>query len=94
MSRLKKMLIWVMVGGAFYFVLSYHFIFVGNNLRILKKSRLTLEYTIFSTQAKNVESILAVDDLRKDGIGEILVEAGRLTEDQLQVLMERFETSR
>ena len=94
MSRLKKLLFWVILGGAFYFVLSYHFIFVGKNVRILKKSRKSLDYTIYSTQAKSVESILAIDDLRKDGIGQLLVEAGRLTEEQLQVLMSRYQTSR
>ena len=94
MSQLKKIFFWVILAGALYFALSNHFIFVGKDVKILKKSRITLDYTIFSTQAKNVESILAIDDLRKDGIGQLLVEAGRLSEEQLQVLMARYETSK
>ena len=91
MDRLKKMLFWALLVGAFYFVLSNHFIFVGKDFKILKKSHLTLDYTIFSTQAKSAESILAIDDLRKDGIGKLLVEAGMLSEDQLQRLMENYQ---
>jgi hypothetical protein len=73
-----------------YFILSTHFIFIGSNLRILKKSHLTLEYTIFSTQGKSIESIMNVDDLREDGIGELLVEAGKITEEQLQAILEKY----
>jgi len=55
----------------------------------LKKSRLTLEYTIFSTQGKRIESIMNVDDLRNDGIGRLLVEKGKITEDQLEAILEK-----
>ncbi|MCJ7596022.1 MAG: hypothetical protein MUO52_14755 [Desulfobacterales bacterium] len=91
MNRLKKIFLWAILAGALYFVLSNHFIFVGKDVKVLKKSRLTLEYTIFSTQSKSVESILAIDDLRKDGIGELLVEVGKLSESQLQVLIEKYK---
>jgi hypothetical protein len=57
--------------------LSYHFIFIGNSIKPLKKTQLTLKYTIFSTKAKSVESILAIDELRKAGIGELLVKMGK-----------------
>ena len=88
--RLKKLIIWAIIGVCGYFVLSTHFIFIGKDLRVLKKSRLTLEYTIFSTQGKSVESIMSVEDLRKDGIGRLLVEAGKITEDQLDVIIEKY----
>jgi hypothetical protein len=88
---LKKLVIWVIIAVCGYFILSNHFIFIGSNLRLLKKSHLTLEYTIFSTQGKSVESIMDVDDLRKDGIGKLLVEAGKITEDQLDAILERYQ---
>jgi hypothetical protein len=87
---LKKLIFWAVILTCGYFVLSNHFIFIGSSPHILKKSRLTLEYTIFSTQGKSIESIMNVDDLRNDGIGELLVKKGRITEDQLQAILEKY----
>ena len=87
----KKLLIWVIVGAVIYSLLSYHFIFVENTVKLLKKSSFTLNYTLFSTKGKTNESILAIDELREDGIGDLLVEAGRLTEEELQVLLSKIE---
>ena len=86
---LKKLIIWAVILVCGYFILGTHFIFIGSNLRILKKSHLTLEYTFFSTQGKSIESIMNVDDLRKDGIGELLVEKGKITQDQLEEILQK-----
>jgi hypothetical protein len=86
---LKKLIIWAVIIACGYFVLSHHFIFIGSEMRLLKKSHLTLEYTFFSTQGKSIESIMNVDDLRKDGIGKLLVEAGKITEEQLDAMLEK-----
>lgn len=91
MNRLKKLLIWVAAGAAFYFVLSHHFILIGNSVKLLKKSELTLDYTLFSAKGKKIESIVAIPELRRDGIGQLLVDEGRLTHEQLESLMERYE---
>jgi hypothetical protein len=90
-SRLKKVLVWGIVGALFYFLLSHHIIFIGSNVKLLPKSHLTLEYTIFSTQGKTNESILGIDDLREDGIGELLVEMGKMSQEQLDLFLERYE---
>jgi hypothetical protein len=87
---LRKLVIWAVILACGYFVLSNHFIFIGKDLRVLKKSHLTLEYTLFSTQGKSIESIMDVAELRKDGIGKLLVEAGKITEDQLEVILENY----
>ena len=87
----KKLLIWVIVGAVIYSLLSYHFIFVENTVKLLKKSSLTLNYTLFSTKGKTNESILSIDELREDGIGDLLVEAGRLTEEELEILLNKIE---
>jgi hypothetical protein len=86
---LKRLIIWAVIIACGYFVLSHHFIFIGSEMRLLKKSHLTLEYTFFSTQGKSIESIMNVDDLRKDGIGKLLVEAGKITEEQLDAILEK-----
>lgn len=87
----KKLLIWGIVGAVIYSLMSYHFIFVENTIKLLKKSRLTLNYTLFSTKGKTNKSILSIDELREDGIGDLLVEAGRLTEEELEVLLNKIE---
>jgi len=86
---LKKIVTWAVIIGCGYSILSNHFIFIGSDLRLLKKSHLTLEYTFFSTQGKSIESIMNVDDLRKDGIGELLVEKGKITQDQLEEILQK-----
>jgi hypothetical protein len=87
---LKKLVIWGVILACGYFMLSTHFIFIGSDLRLLKKSHLTLEYTIFSTQGKSIESIMNVDALRNDGIGRLLVEKGKITDDQLDAILEKY----
>jgi hypothetical protein len=84
-------MIWVIVAAVIYSLLSYHFIFVENTVKLLKKSSLTLNYTLFSAKGKTNESILSIDELREDGIGELLVEVGRLTEEELEVLLRKIE---
>ena len=90
MNRLKKLLIWVAAGAAFYFILSHHFILIGNDVKLLKKSELTLHYTLFSAKGKKIDSIIAIPELRRDGIGQLLLDEGKLTRDQLESLMERY----
>jgi len=89
-SRLRKFVIWGIVGGIFYFLLSHHIIFVGSKVKLLKKSSLTLEYTIFSTQGKSKESIIDIDQLRQDGIGDLLVEMGKISEEELDRLLDKY----
>jgi hypothetical protein len=87
---LKKLVIWGVILACGYFVLSTHFVFIGSDLRLLKKSHLTLENTVFSTQGKSIESIMDEDDMRNDGIGRLLVEKGKITEDQLDAILEKY----
>ena len=91
---MKKLIVWACVAGAAYFILSNHFIFVGGTPKILKKSNITLENTFFSTQSKTNESILKVDELRKAGIGPLLVQMGRITEDELERLTAKIEEAK
>jgi hypothetical protein len=91
-QRLKRFLIGACIGAVGYFLLSHHIIFVGAEVRVLKKSQLTLEDTFFSTQGKSWESVLSNDRLRKDGIGKLLVEMGRLREEELNRLEEEYRS--
>lgn len=91
MKFFKKLLIWVIAGAIVYFFLGYHVIFIENTVRVLKKSSLTLNYTLFSTKGKTNESILSIDELREDGIGDLLVEEGRLSEEELERILNKIE---
>ena len=48
----------------------------GKDFYLLKKSELTLSYTFFNITDRKIESIMEIDDLRNDGIGDLLVELG------------------
>ena len=87
----KKLAIWIVIGAVLYFLLSYHFIFIDNTVKLLKKSSLTLNYTIFSIKKKSNKSILSIDVLREDGIGDLLVEMGRMSEEEMEMLVAEIE---
>jgi hypothetical protein len=91
-QRLKQYLIWAILLALGYFILSHHFIYSNRSFRLLKKSELTLTYTFFSLDNKRPEKILAIDELRWDGVGDILVEKGMLSERQREMLENRYDS--
>ena len=91
MQFVKRYIWWVILGLAFYGLMSYHFIFDGTDVKFLKKSKLTLNYTFFSVKGKSPKKILDIDELREDGIGEILLDFGMVTEEELDKLLLRYE---
>ena len=87
----KKIFLWGLLGAATYFLLSYHFIFDGLHVTLLKKSNPTLNYTFFSLQGKDVRKILDIDELREDGIADVLVERGFITDEKAEKLLARYD---
>ena len=87
----KRLLFWAVLGSILYFFLSFHIIYVDKRLKLLKKSELTLEYTFYSADLKTNRTILSVDALREDGIGDLLVEVGRISEEEMESLLNRIE---
>jgi hypothetical protein len=85
MDFIKKAIIVVILGGILYFLLSYHFIFFGRTVKLLKKSERTLSYTIYNTTGRTPESILKVEPLYRAGIGELLVDMGVMTKEKLEL---------
>jgi hypothetical protein len=90
MTFRKKIFVWTIALGAAYFLLSYHIIFFGKHPRLLKKSHLSLNYTFFSVQSKPNKKILAIDDLREDGIADLLVEEGRMSEEERNLYLQQY----
>ena len=90
-ALIKKIFVFGILGGILYFFLSFHLIFINSTIKLLRKSSLTLEYTFFMANGKTNATILSTDDLREDGIGEILIEMGKMSEGQYTRLMRKYE---
>ena len=91
MHFVKKVITIAILCGLFYAFLGYHYIIIGNKVRLLKKSQLTMEYTIFSMKGKTVESAVKIKQLWNDGIGDILVEEGLMSKEKLEMYKEQME---
>ena len=92
--NIKKLIVWACVAGVAYFFLSNHLIFVGGTPKVLKKSKISANYTFFSTQGKTNEAILRVDELRNAGVGQLLVQLGRISEEELEKLTDKIEEAK
>jgi hypothetical protein len=90
-ARLKQYLFIAILVAAGYFLLSHHIIFNGKQVYLLDKSALHLHYTFYSLSKKKPEVILKIDTLRQDGIGDLLVKLGKITEDEKMRLESKFE---
>ena len=91
MEFVKKIIIFGIVVGIGYVLMSYHFILFGTTVKMLKKSNPTLKYTIFNTKGKDPSKILKIEELYNDGIGELLVEMGVISEERLELYKDKLE---
>jgi hypothetical protein len=91
MSFFKKMFVWGFLAAILYFLLSYHFIFMGRKVELLKKSHLTLNYTFYSIMGIPDREIISIDELRKDGIADLLVKLGRLTPEKRDMFLDQYQ---
>lgn len=82
LKTLKRyFLIGLLAYGA-YFVMDHHFLFEGKKFYLLKKSEPSLKYTFFNMTDRKTESIMKIDELRQNGVGDLLVELGKITEEE------------
>ena len=88
----KKIFLIIIFGALSYFLLNYRIIIIGEGIhfKLLKKQKLTLEYTIFSTKGKSNRQILSIDILRKNGIGQLLIDEGLMSEEEQECILERL----
>jgi hypothetical protein len=84
MHFLKKIIIVAILAGILYALLGYHYIFISWVPNMLKKSELTLKYTVFSTKGKTTDAMLSIPELWNDGIGELLLEQGLITQEEYE----------
>ena len=81
---LKKILTIGIICTVSYFLLAYHYVIIGRSVKMLKKSELTLKYTFYNTKGKPVEKVLDIPELWNDGIGELMLKEGRISEQKLE----------
>jgi hypothetical protein len=87
-SRIKTYLFLAAVGGAAYFLMSHHVIFYGQeasvikNVYFLKKAKPNLHYTFFSLHQKKPEAVMKIAQLRENGVGDLLVQLGLISEQE------------
>lgn len=90
-ARLKQFLLWALAGTCLYFFLTYHIIYSNKKFYLLEKSEKTLEYTFYSFDNKLPEHILKVDDLRYDGVGELLVSLEMISQEKMLNLVAKYD---
>lgn len=95
LQTIWKYILIAAVCGICYFFLAYHILLFGREPVILKKSELTLSETFVNIK---VDDLVSPKDIledhpesRRDGMGEVLVERGILTYDELAVIEEELE---
>ena len=91
-EKFKKYVLYASMASALYLLLGYHFVYCGGTtIKLLKKSEYNLHYTFYSIESKRPETIMQIDDLRYDGIGELLVEVGKITEGEKMALESKYD---
>jgi len=89
-KRIKQLIFMGVIGYVIYFLLGHHIVFFGRDVEILKKEKLVLDHTFYSPgdqkeiRYKGLDSIIANEDLRRAGIGELLVEKGLVSQEELR----------
>jgi hypothetical protein len=91
-SRIKQYLLIALVVAAGYFIMNNHLIFDGKKVYLLEKTSLHLHYTFFSINQKKPDTIMKVDELRDAGIGELLVELGKMSSEDKYRLESKYSS--
>jgi hypothetical protein len=81
-ARIRKYIFSGILLFAGYFLASQHIVIKNKEFKFLKKSELTYEYTFYNVTDRDPEDIIKIDMLREDGIGNVLVDFGLLSEEE------------
>jgi hypothetical protein len=89
-KRINRFILIIIIAAAGYILLSFHVVYFGSAVKVLKKARMTSEYTFVNAKGMPAESILKIDTLREACIGDTLVEMGKLDKDRKDILEREF----
>jgi len=93
-KRIKQLIIFALVVGLTYGLLSQHFFFYGRQFKILPKEELTFNNTFVNvepTELRTPLKILRDDTLREIGVGDVMVEFEIITSQELEDLEQRID---
>jgi hypothetical protein len=91
-ARIKKYIFSGILLFMGYFLASQHIVIKNKEFKLLKKSELTYEYTFCNVTGRDPEDIIKIDMLREDGIGDVLVDFGILSEEDKYKLETYYST--
>jgi hypothetical protein len=91
-KKINRFILIILIAVFGYLLLSFHIVYFGNAIKILKKVRLNSEYTFVYVKGLPAESILKIDTLREAGIGDVLVDMGKLGNEEKDILEKEFES--
>ena len=89
-TRIRNYILIALAIAAGYFIMDNHIIFDGKRVHLLPKTSLHLHYTFYSISGKRPGTIMKVDELREAGIGDLLVDLGRMTSEQKYKLESKY----
>ncbi len=89
-TRIRNYLLIALAVAAGYFFMDNHIIFDGKEVHLLQKTSLHLHYTFYSISSKKPDTIMKVDELRNAGIGDLLVDLGKITSEQRYKLESKY----
>lgn len=93
LRQIRNYLLIALAIGAFYFLLSHHFVFTSfRDISLLKKNELSLKYTFFSMKQQSPERILRIAELRDAGIEDLLLQKGMVSEERLNQILDDIDT--
>ena len=89
----KKILTIGIICAVLYFLMGYHYIIIDDwsSPKMLKKSKYTLKYTFFNAKGKTPKKVMSVPELWEDGIGELLLKEGKISEGELESFRIKLE---
>jgi hypothetical protein len=94
MELVKKIVLWGSLAAVFYMLLAFHYIYFGGmKVKMLKKTNFTLleTFTDLSSTAITNERILQNNALRDAGLADLLVDMGRMSEQERERIMAKYE---
>ena len=89
-TRIRNYILIALAIAAGYFIMSNHIIFDGKQVYLLDKTYLHLHYTFYSIRGKRPATIMKVEELREAGIGDLLVDLGKITSEQKYKLESKY----
>ena len=92
-DRLKQYALIAAAAALLWFVLDNHFVMYGSDFHLLKKDKRDLHDTFVSLNNKRPATVLKNDRLREAGIGELMVEIGMLSEEELSRIESKLDYS-